>query len=170
MIDGRVDTTYTTSYPSSGTADIIINLNGVETISGLSYTYTKGTDTVPLNNYTISVSLDGKNWTEVKKGTFDGKEEGTWEVMFDKEGDDSFYAYEASYVKLSAKGKGTLSISELSLLGQSGDNVELLSDGIGYLKEDYILDQQTGEKIPKGSLIFTGKYAGNPAYNVILLL
>lgn len=169
VIDGKTDTTYTTSYPASGTADIMINLNAVETVSGLTYTYTKGTDTVPVKDYTISVSLDGKNWTEVKKGTFDGKEEGTWQVMFDKEGDDSFYAYEASYVKLSARGSGTFSISELGLLGQSGDNVELLSDGIGYLKDDYILDQHSGDKIPKGSLIFTGKYAGNPAYNVVLL-
>ena len=30
-------------------------------------------------------------------------------------------------------------------------------------------DKKTGEKIPKGSIVFTGTYKGNPAYNVVVL-
>ena len=37
------------------------------------------------------------------------------------------------------------------------------------LKGDYVYDETQQLKIPKGSLIFTGKYKGNPAYNVVLL-
>lgn len=57
----------------------------------------------------------------------------------------------------------------MDVLGPSGDNVELTEEGIGILKSDYVLDQSTGDKIPKGSLIFTGGYKGNPAYNALKL-
>ena len=75
-------------------------------------------------------------------------------------------------VKLTAPGQaGTkLSVSELMLIGQTGDKVDLDSDGIGFLQEDYKNPQDnTTILIPKGSLIFTGTYAGNPAYNTVLL-
>ena len=71
------------------------------------------------------------------------------------------------------KGK-ELSITELDLYGPSGDNVEFLSAangqaGIGLLEEDYSYDTKTNAKIPKGSIVFTGTYKGNPAYNVVVL-
>ena len=47
--------------------------------------------------------------------------------------------------------------------------MELLTDGIGYLKQEYRFDEGDGNVIPEGSLIFTGVYKGNPAYNVVLL-
>ena len=51
--------------------------------------------------------------------------------------------------------------------------MELLVDGIGKLKTDYIYqpgtESQPEEKIPAGSLVFTGTYKGNPAYNVVLM-
>ena len=69
--------------------------------------------------------------------------------------------------------KGTdISISEIDLLGQTGDDIDFgQTDSIGILKEDYHAGHgESGEAvIPKGSLIFTGTYKGNPAYNVVLL-
>ena len=38
--------------------------------------------------------------------------------------------------------------------------------GIGILSEDYVEGEAV---IPKGSLIFTGTYKGNPAFNTVLL-
>ena len=40
---------------------------------------------------------------------------------------------------------------------------------IGVLTEDYVYGSQAEDVIMKGSLIFTGKYKGNPAYNVVVL-
>ena len=66
-----------------------------------------------------------------------------------------------------------ISILEFDILGPSGDNVELMNaDGtpaIGKLTEDYVYDKNSGDKIPAGSIIFTGEYKGNPAYNVVVL-
>ena len=73
--------------------------------------------------------------------------------------------YNASYVKFTAVGqKGKiLSIGELDILGPSGDNVELLTHGIGKLsKADYVYQEagngQEEQKIPAGSVVFTGTY------------
>ena len=40
---------------------------------------------------------------------------------------------------------------------------------IGILSADYQYGDGTQDVIPKGSLIFTGIYKGNPAYNVVVL-
>ena len=61
-----------------------------------------------------------------------------------------------------------MSLSEIDILGPTGDNVEFLEYGIGILDENYSYDESGGE-IPVGSLIFTGEYKGNPSYNVVKL-
>ena len=83
--------------------------------------------------------------------------------------------YDASYVRLIANGQGgrNISIGEIDLLGPTGDNVEFVTaDGaapaFGYLSADFVYDDE-GSRIPKGSLVFVGKYKGNPAYNVVVL-
>lgn len=40
---------------------------------------------------------------------------------------------------------------------------------IGVLTEDYQYGDEAADVIPAGSLLFTGTYKGNPAYNVVLL-
>lgn len=67
-----------------------------------------------------------------------------------------------------------ITISELDALGVTGDNVDFrrTQDGtvaIGKLSADYVYDTATGEKIEQGSIVFTGTYKGNPAYNVVIL-
>ena len=58
--------------------------------------------------------------------------------------------------------KGTdISISEIDLLGQTGDDIDFgQTDSIGLLKEDYHAGHgESGEAvIPAGSLLFTGTY------------
>ena len=77
----------------------------------------------------------------------------------------------AQYVKLVAKGAKTISIGELELLGQPGDNIEIGSynngkytNGIGRLKSDYTYAKD--KVIPQGSILITGEYRGDPAFNV----
>ena len=78
------------------------------------------------------------------------------------------------YVKLILKNTTnkdmTITLSELDIIGKPGDNIEILKgNGIGILKEDYILDAEKGTKIPAGSFVVTGEYSGHPAYNVVKL-
>ena len=75
-----------------------------------------------------------------------------------------------SYVKLIAKGQNTVSINEFDVIGQPDDNVELLQNGIGKLKEDLVVDEGSNVVIPAGSVVVTGDYSGHPAFNVVLLI
>lgn len=88
-------------------------------------------------------------------------------------------------MKITALGTKQISAAELELITPPGDNIEIgvavdninYENGIGLLKEDYAyqLDNPDTEenefrKIPKGSVIITGEYRGNPAFNVPLVL
>ena len=152
----------------TGTAEgedpyVILELNQITEVAALQY------NGQAIGAYTIEISTDGTTYHEVKKGTLDKTEEmlyfdnGKW-----------ICTYDAVFVKLTAVGRSgeEISISELNLYGPSGDNVEFLSAegkaGIGVLESDYIYDE-TGKAIPAGSIVFTGSYKGNPAYNVVVL-
>lgn len=170
VIDNDTATTFT-GTTESGDASVVLELHKFTQVTGLRYTYT-GTGQ-SIGNYRIEVSADGQTYTEVKAGTFALKD-GSAMVYFTNGKDEWVCTYDAAYVRLTAVGQQSISISELDLFGPSGDNVELLSaedgtSGIGLLASDYVYDTGTGEKIPKGSLMFTGEYKGNPAYNVVIL-
>lgn len=135
------------------------------------------TEYSPITNYEVYVSNDGKTWTKAHSGTFDTNKENT--IYFNEKGtseNTQLWAYEAQYVKLVAKGAKTISIAELDILGPVGDNIEIGIDngnnvyenGIGILKENYTY--APGQVIPKGSIIVTGEYKGDPAFNVPLVL
>ena len=54
----------------------------------------------------------------------------------------------------------------MSFLDANGGAAGILKSDFVYQKADENLDKQF---IPKGSLVFTGSYKGNPAYNVVVL-
>lgn len=178
IIDGNSSTVY---HGKADNADPYVILDMKKDTEITALRYTKGDDGTPVGAYRIEVSTDGQNYTKVKEGTFELKDGKSTVYLTNKdiagnEGAAPWVAtYNASYVKITAVGQkgNTLSIGELDILGPSGDNVELLTDGIGKLKTDYVYqtaaEGQTEEKIPAGSLVFTGTYKGNPAYNVVLL-
>lgn len=162
MIDYDNATTF------SGTASgedpyVILELNQITEVAALQY------NGQAIGTYIIEISEDGTTYREVKKGTLNDT---TAMLYFDN--GKWICTYDAAFVKLTAVGWSgeELSISELSLYGPSGDNVEFLSAeeqaGIGILASDYVYDE-TGKAIPAGSIVFTGSYKGNPAYNVVVL-
>lgn len=167
-----IDNNYTNTYTGtakSGNAEVVLNLGEVTQIIGLKYT--KGLENA-IKNYEIQVSNDGSNWTLVKTGTFNS-EDSQEIVYFTKENSElgtSIDIQEVSYVKLIAKGQNTVSINELDVIGQPDDNVELLQNGIGKLKENLVVDEDNNVIIPAGSFIVTGDYSGHPAFNVVLLI
>lgn len=147
----------------------------------------------PLTNYKIQVSNDKKNWEDVSQGTFEygqdlvggGKDQDNEaRVTFNKDG--KLWTYQARYVKLISNNKSNIEVAELDIIGPPGDNIEIgtvnsvdqtRTNGIGKLVEDYVYqsdDPNTSEneeaKIPDGSIVITGEYSGNPAFNLPLLI
>ncbi len=192
VIDNDDKTTFTGKTTETCNADgtktpaadpeVVIYLNGEETLTALEYRLDGG-QTGAIGRFTIEVSADGTTWTKVPTESDVFNLSGTTadgakyqKVVFCKKnaasGKYELCTYDASMVKLTAAGQAgkTISISEIKLYGQTGDRIDWVSDGVGYLKEDYVNPKNPAETlITKGSLIFTGEYAGNPAYNVVLL-
>lgn len=181
MIDGKTDTTYV-GGTSKEDPYILLKFNRNTEVTALRYRLsTAGTS---LSDYRIEISSDGSNFTKVKEGTFQ-LSQGSQTIYFtnrdlegNQDGDPWVATYDTSYLRITAVGQAgeKLSVSEIDILGPSGDNVEWLTKSeasVGILKEDYTYQEekenQSEEKIPAGSIVFTGTYKGNPAYNVVLL-
>ena len=128
----------------------------------------------PIKDYSIYVKNEADGtWTEAAAGTFGA----TGTVYFAKEGTKNNIAlYQTTAMKLAIKNqKGTeIAITELDVFGVTGDDVEFRNTqggaaAIGRLANDYKYGQKDADVIPKGSIVFTGTYKGNSAYNVVLL-
>ena len=177
----------------SGDPYVTIDLGDSKSLIGLKYNpgqdqskkfslknfFSRSSETTysPISKYEVYVSKDGKSWTKAHSGTFDTSKENT--IYFNESGSSlntQLWAYDAQYVKLVAKGATAISIAELDILGPTGDNIEIGIDngdkvyknGVGRLKSDYTYAD--GQVIPKGSIIVTGEYKGDPAFNVPLVL
>ncbi len=169
VIDGNYEDTYA-GQTSGSDAVILLRMNQPLAVCGLKYTVKSGT---PVSDYEIEVSVDGSQWTTVKKGRFEEKK-GSQTVYFENAaGDPWICTYDAAYVRLKALGQSHMSITEVDLLGPAGDSISFgvkesgTQGAVGILEEEYVYEQ--GKAIPQGSLIFTGNYKGNPDYNVVVL-
>ncbi len=168
-----IDNDYKKDYEgksAGGDAEILIQMNQALEVCGLKYTVKSGS---PIGNYGIEVSVDGSTWTTVKEGSFEGGS-GSQTVYFENADKDPWVCtYDAAYVRLRAKGQKEMCVAELDLLGPSGDSISFgvrendTQGAVGLLSEDYAYEGD--KKIPQGSLVFTGSYKGNPAYNVVVL-
>ncbi len=165
--DGNTATAYT-GIAEAG-AEIIVDFHKTLTVAGIQYTAATGN---AITDYRVSVLGPDGQWTEAAAGTF-GKGE-TETVYFAREGNVAYY--DASALKLSILNQSgkEISVSELDVLGVTGDNVDFYRAGdgtpaVGRLKTDYRYGDKEEDVIPAGSVVFTGTYKGNPAYNVVLL-
>ncbi len=174
VIDQDAETAFTGKTSDGSDPEVVLHFHRALTITGLKYTVKSGT---AITDYEIQISDDGTQWRTLASGTFDSAEQ-VKRVLFpnaDKENPWNA-SYEASYLRIVAKGQSgiELTISELDVLGTTGDDVEFsdTSEGqpsIGILKEDYVYGTDETQKIPAGSMVFTGAFKGNPAYNVVML-
>lgn len=155
-----------------GTGGITIDMHKMEEVTSLKY---QGD---AIGRITVEVSGDGVTWTTVKENytglTADGEETIWFDSVNDSEHGTWIGTYSARYVRLTIAETGNVAIREIDLCGPSGDNLEFLTaeneiPAVGLLMTEYHYGKQTGDVIPEGSLIFTGTYKGNPAYNVIVL-
>ncbi|MCI8361372.1 MAG: hypothetical protein HFE86_08570 [Clostridiales bacterium] len=174
VIDQDVETAFVGKTASGSEPEVALHFHRALTVTGLKYTVKSG---APITDYEIQISSDGTQWQTLASGTFDAGQQ-VQTVLFpnaDKENPWNA-SYEAAHLRLIAKGQAgrELTISELDVLGTTGDDVEFsdTSEGqpsIGILREDYTYGTDAGQKIPAGSLVFTGAFKGNPAYNVLML-
>lgn len=168
VVDNDAGTTFTGSAAED--PYLILELNRSTEVTALGYRFSgKGK---AIGEYKIEISTDGKAYREVKSGVFQLKN-GSETVYFENGEDPWVCTYDARYVKVTAVGQAgaEISITELDLYGPSGDNVEFREGAasIGRLAEDYFYGSKAADKIPKGSIVFTGTFKGNPAYNVVVL-
>lgn len=168
-----IDNDYKSDYEgltAGSEAFILVQMNQVLEVCGLKYTVKSGT---PISDYAIEVSTDGSTWTTVKTGRFENQT-GSQTVYFENAQKDPWVCtYDAAYLRIRTPGQTGMRVAELDLLGPSGDSisfgvkVDSTQGAVGILHADYTYEP--GKIIPKDSLIFTGSYKGNPAYNVVVL-
>lgn len=167
-VDNNTNTSYTGT--AGGNAEIILEFHKSLTLTGFKYTAGEGT---PVKDFEIYVR-DGEGWKSVSSGSF--TEDKVQTVYFESEKRGNIASYKTTAVKLAVKNMSgkDVTVSELDVLGVTGDNVDFRRTGegntaIGRLAGDYVYGKEKDEVIPKGSVVFTGSYKGNPAYNVVML-
>lgn len=173
-----IDDDSSTSYSGTsknGNAYFVIDMKTVQSVVGLKYTAPDKQSAVKGYNIYVSTTHAAPSnqegaWTLAATGTFSLDENNSQTVYFNKADDPWMYTYDATYIMFVAKGSKTIHVQEVDVIGPPGDNIEILAEnGIGALKEDYVLDAAAGEIIPRGSFLVTGEYRGNPAYNAVKL-
>lgn len=169
LIDNDLSTVYEGEVTGTEDPYVIVEMNKINQITGLKY---KTGDSNLLKDYEIYVSKDKENWTLAKSGTANSEnlEETIYFNKENTEGGKQLWTYEASYVKFVAKGSKKISLAEIDIIGQPGDNIDIGVNGVngvGKLSHDF--EYADGKVIKEGSIIVTGEYRGNPAFNVALL-
>lgn len=192
--DNNVDTVFQGFRDGNTDPYVIIDMNSNNSLVGLTYTAPKNPEKKfslrslfgmnkektynPITNYEVHTSLDGQTWTLASSGVLDASKT-NHTIYFSEDGKseaNQLWANNARYVKLTAKNNTEISIAELDLLTAAGDNIEIgtmdndntFENGIGKLKSDY--QYAEGKVIPVGSIVVTGEYRGNPAFNIPLVL
>lgn len=193
-IDNKTDTVYYGTKSGNERPYVVLNLGGVQQITALKFTPDAGDHSKDrLFGYRVEISMDGNSWTTVKEGncyadSASSSDPGSWEkqedivyntdgsytLFFNKKTEDGsmdpyLYTYDAAYVKLTATTMSSLAIAELDVLGPTSDNVELLTEGYGKLKEDFIPEGETEAAMKAGTIVFYGSYKGDPSYNIVVL-
>lgn len=165
------DNDYQSTYSGNvakGNVEIMIDMNTTQPVIG--FKYTKPFDNIKaVKNYEVQISSDKINWQTVASGTLNTTDT-TQTIFFTSDGDqasEKLETFDAQYVKFIAK-QTEMAVSELDILTPPGDNIDLTDAGVGILKNDFTYAPE--KVIPKGSLVFTGDYRGNPAFNAVLLI
>lgn len=174
MMDDKKDTVYVGE--TKETPYITLSLGKVETLNALRFVNAQ--DAKDVKDYTIEISKDNKTYTTLENKEV--KDDNGVVTMYFNNGNDPWVtSYDASYIRITLNGyrNKEVRIGEIDVLGPTGDNVELHTangtPAIGILSKDFVYQEESATqkemKIPEGSIVFTGNYKGNPAYNVVLL-
>ncbi len=169
LADNDPSTVYTGTAGTEG--KITIEFGRTYPVTGIKYSTSEVSG---IYDVQVRDATGEDGWRTVIEGkTFAA---GTNQVLYFGNDDGKYVSvYDADAVRLVSKIDGqTIRFAEIGVLGVTGDNVDFRRDDeggavIGKLSTDYVYDRDKNEKIPAGSLVFTGSYKGNPAYNVVIL-
>ena len=160
-IDNKAETIYTAGMAGAGAIEI--DFHDTHVVTALRYT------NAALDHCEIAVRQAGQ-WIDAAAGTLNGDG-----IIYFSNGDQSYVStYAADAIRLVLMSENTtVSVAELDVLGPTGDNVDVHTAGgqlsVGYLEAAYTYDEKQDLSIPRDSLVFTGSYKGNAAYNVVML-
>lgn len=170
MIDNDAGTAYKAA--ADGDGEIVMEFHRTLTVTGLKYTAVEG---IPGAGYEVQVCSEG-SWMKVAEGNFGASASDSGTIYFSNGAQEYVSTYAATAVKLilRAANGSQISIAELDVLGATGDNVDFrrTDDGtavIGRLAAAYQYGEGETDVIPEGSIVLSGSYKGNPAYNVLIL-
>lgn len=173
-VDRIIDDNLNTVYNGNGGEGsyIVVDMHKSQAVTSLKY---RGSN---IASVTVSVSADGGEWKTVKVGytgchDCNDSDATIWFSPENPELADSWIGtYDARFVRLDLSGEA-VAIKEIEICGPSGDNLEFHTAGeklsVGILSEAFTYGNKAEDVIPEGSIVFTGSYKGNPAYNVVLL-
>ena len=185
------------TYTLDQANEIVINMGSVQQIAGIKFNHIAPSDSVrtvvyddsvteAVYDYKVEVSVDGIHWTQAKVGMFNSPDAVNTDSLngtsilayFNKPyadpSDTRIWTYDAQYVRITGSDRIELMkenvAQAIDILSYPGDNIEISTDAIGYLQDDFVYMGADGEEvIPKGTLVVTGSYRGDPVYNVIAL-
>ena len=169
VIDNDLNTVYAPKVVD-GYAEIKLDFNKTLVTSGMKIT--TGSDDTNFAYQVYILETDNK-YKKVAEGSCTGSK-----IIYFANDDKKYIStYSTAGIKfvLSKQQGKNVSIAELDVLSATGDNVDFRRTDdekvtvIGTLGTDYKYGERENDVIPKDSLIFTGSYKGNPAYNVVML-
>lgn len=176
VIDGKPDTVFTGSS-AQGDPSLTVDMGKSTQVTSVRLAFPDAQ--AAAGTWRIETSENGQDYTTIKEGALSPGDDHRAMVYFDNGTDPWISTYDARYLRITAVGKGSapVSLAELDVYGPSGDNIDFLSAGegtaMGILDADFVYehgaDGKPDQVIPQGSLVFTGAYKGNPAYNVVML-
>lgn len=167
-----------TGHKKAYAPQITIDMNRNTPIVGFKYTAALTDGQLAdktITGYKIEVSEDGSTWQEASKGTFAVTPEQASQIIYfsekDQEGYNQMITYNARFVRITATANNASGISgaEFDVIAPPGDNIDLTTQGIGILKNDFQYGEGAEDVIKAGALIFTGSYRGHPGFNTVLL-
>lgn len=180
------------SYKLDNPNEIVIDMGKVQQAAGIKFNHYSDiaqVDSVSeaIYDYKVEVSVDGQDWIQAKAGDFlpssvvqsvYGNSDDSLLVYFNKpnapSSDTRIWTYDARYVRITGSDQIEAMKADVQtivdMITYPGDNIEISEGAIGYLQEDFVyMDGETEQTIPKGTLVVTGSYRGDPVYNIIAL-
>lgn len=176
---------------ASGDPQIIIDMGAVKGVEHLAIEPVDASQAI--QGYRLEVkNSEAADWSTVSEGTLEYSD-GVAQIYFPEtttDGNEPSYinTENARFIRLTALGKGAgeVSLRAIDVYGPSGDDIELTEvqlegepssiPAVGRLSTDFIYDQGLYESsghtdgfIKAGSIVFTGSFKGNPAYNTMVL-
>ncbi|MDE6539582.1 MAG: M60 family metallopeptidase, partial [Ruminococcus sp.] len=161
----------------TGSPSIYINFNQPQVVCGVKITTPEEYKDNAIKECWVYTKDEAGKWALAWKDSNIKKLNDKGVIYFTNAENKYISTLETSEIRIQLLNKAgkEIVISEIDVLGPTGDNVDFRRDGekgataFGILSEDYKYGTKATDFIPKDSVVFIGSYKGNPAYNAVIL-